>query len=152
MTCSFASKDMFSCEDGLCTGEVGLVELKIAGGIQYPRLRGGNNRHKQCITNTRTIWQSNELYQGWKLDFLNSVKSSLLSITVPLKKCVQKDKVNYAVSEKGQGETMLTCIMGWTGMYCAVTWLTDKRTDRGKWNISLYDMHLNNIWFLWTKP
>ena len=45
MTCSFASKDMFSCEDGLCTGEVGLVELKIAGGIQYPRLRGGNNRH-----------------------------------------------------------------------------------------------------------
>ena len=36
---------MFSCEDGLCTGEVGLVELKIAGGIQYPRLRGGNNRH-----------------------------------------------------------------------------------------------------------
>ena len=100
---------MFSCEDMLCTGEVGLVELKIAGGIQYPRLRGGNNRHKQCITNTRTIWQSNELYQGWKLDFLNSVKFSLLSISLPLKKCVQKDKISYAISEKGHDVRVRRC-------------------------------------------
>ena len=111
MKCSFASKDMFSCEDGLCTGEVGLVELKIAGGIQYPRLRGGNNR-----LNVLPILGQKEKVMNYiraenygKLDFLNSVKSSSSSIPLSLGKCVRYtmcDNIKLNIRSKG----LLCCV------------------------------------------
>ena len=43
------------------------------------------------------------------LDFLNSVKYSSLSISLSLKKYVQQDKVNSAVSEKENGVRVRRC-------------------------------------------
>ena len=73
MKCSFPSKDRFSCEDLLCTGEEGLVELKIAGGIQYHRLRGAiiGTMYYQYQDNRKRVMNYIRAENCGNLDFLN---------------------------------------------------------------------------------